>query len=149
MSTQFILNNNYHAPFRPCFFGWLKQFNHSHPPSTNFNQLQPLLSTTKFHCIPFSTRFNLLQPTPPIYHPLFTTERNRPLKVQIMQFQLISKTRTNIILHFLMEHMNKLGNGTKFYTFNNGDWGKVKEDKGSRDVGRWWKAATGGIRWRQ
>ena len=43
---------------RPCFFGWLKQFNHSHPPSTNFNQLQPLLSTTKFHCIPFSTHFN-------------------------------------------------------------------------------------------
>uniref|UniRef100_A0A7C8ZK42 Uncharacterized protein n=1 Tax=Opuntia streptacantha TaxID=393608 RepID=A0A7C8ZK42_OPUST len=24
-----------------CFFGWLKQFNHSHPPSTNFNQLHP------------------------------------------------------------------------------------------------------------
>jgi len=24
---------------RPCFFGWLKQFNNSHPPSTNFNQL--------------------------------------------------------------------------------------------------------------
>jgi len=45
--------------------------------------------------------------------------------------------------------MNKLGNGMEFYTFNNGDWGKVKEDKGSRDVGRWWKAATGGVRWRQ
>jgi len=63
---------------RPCFFGWLKQFNHSHPLSTNFNQLQPLLSTIKFHCIQFSTHFNLLQPTSPIYHPLFTTERNRP-----------------------------------------------------------------------
>ena len=62
--------------FRACFFEWLKQFNHSHPPSTNFNQLQPLLLTTKFHCIPFSTHFNLLQPTSPIYHPLFTTERN-------------------------------------------------------------------------
>ena len=64
---------------RPCFFGWSKQFNHSHPPSTNFNQLQPLLSTTKFHCIPFSTHFNLLQPTSPIYHRLFITERNRPV----------------------------------------------------------------------
>ena len=48
-----------------------------------------------------------------------------------------------------MEHMNKLGNGVKFYTSNNGDWGKVKENNGSRDVGRWWKAATAGVRWRQ
>jgi len=48
---------------RPCFFGWLKQFNHSHPPFTNFNQLQPLLSTTKFHCNhsqPTSTNFTHL-----------------------------------------------------------------------------------------
>jgi len=70
---------NFLSQFRPCFFRWSKQFNHSHPPSTNFNQLQPLLSTTKFHCILFSTHFNLFQPTSPIYHPLFTTERNRPL----------------------------------------------------------------------
>ena len=75
------LSVNHGQRLRPCFFGWLKQFNHSHPPSTTFNQLQPLLSTTKFHCVPFSTHFNLLQPTSPIYHPLFTTERNRPLEM--------------------------------------------------------------------
>uniref|UniRef100_A0A7C8ZE42 Uncharacterized protein n=1 Tax=Opuntia streptacantha TaxID=393608 RepID=A0A7C8ZE42_OPUST len=25
----------------------------------------------------------------------------------------------------------------------------MKENNGSRDVGRWWRAATGGVRWRQ
>jgi len=62
---------------RPCFFGWLKQFNHSHPPSTNFNQLQPLLSTTKFYCNhsqPTSTYFNQLHPFTTPYLPLKETD---------------------------------------------------------------------------
>jgi len=32
----------------------------------------------------------------------------------------------------------------RFYTSNNGDWGKVEENSGSRDGGRWRKAAAGG-----
>jgi len=45
--------------------------------------------------------------------------------------------------------MNKLGIWGKVYTSFNGDWGKMEENNGSRADGRWWKAATGGVRWRQ
>ena len=34
----------------------------------------------------------------------------------------------------------------RFYTSNNGDWGKVEENSGSWDGGRWRSAATGGGR---
>uniref|UniRef100_A0A7C8YF77 Uncharacterized protein n=1 Tax=Opuntia streptacantha TaxID=393608 RepID=A0A7C8YF77_OPUST len=55
--------------FRPCFCGWLKQFNHSHPPSTNFNpsyQQQNFTATILNSLQPTSTNFTHLPPL--IYH---------------------------------------------------------------------------------
>ena len=54
---------------RPCFFGWLKQFNHSHLPSTNFNpfyQQQNSTATILNPLQPTSTNFIHLPPL--IYH---------------------------------------------------------------------------------
>ena len=54
---------------RPCFFGWLKQFNYSHLPSTNFNpsyQQENFTATILNPLQPTSTNFTHLPPL--IYH---------------------------------------------------------------------------------
>ena len=56
-------------PFKSCFFGWLKQFNHSYPPSTNFNpsyQQQNSTATILNPLQPTSTNFTHFLPL--IYH---------------------------------------------------------------------------------
>ena len=89
-------------PLRPCFFGWLKQFNHFHPSSTNFNQLQPLLSTTKFHCNysqPISTYFNQLHPFITPYLPLKETDPKRCWNSKNYNNQLSSIQRSTNSKH--------------------------------------------------
>jgi len=95
---------------RPCFFRWLKQFNHSHPPSTNFNQLQSLLSTTKFHCNhsqPTLTYFNQLHLFTTPYLPLKETDPKSIHKYQSNQQFILLKIFFWICL---FEHLEILGN---------------------------------------
>jgi len=60
--------------WRPCFFGWSKQFNHSHPSSTNFNPSYQQQNFTAFHSQPTSTYFNQLHPFTTPYLPLKETD---------------------------------------------------------------------------